>query len=156
MQLPDGWDERISSSRGVPYYYNRVTGETQWERPTAAASGDRVAKVHAYHLLVKHCKSRRPSSWREAVITRSSEEALVILKEYEEKIKGSSDPFETFRDLARGFSDCSSAKADGDLGGFGRGQMQKPFEDAVFALQPGQLSSPISTDSGWHLIYRVK
>ena len=40
-----------------------------------------------------------------------------------------------FEDLASEFSDCSSAKKGGDLGPFGRGQMQKPFEDATFGLE---------------------
>jgi NIMA-interacting peptidyl-prolyl cis-trans isomerase 1 len=52
-------------------------------------------------------------------------------------------------------SDCSSFKQNGDLGSFERGMMQKPFEDAAFALQPGQMSSIVSTDSGYHLIYRI-
>lgn len=57
--------------------------------------------------------------------------------------------------LARKYSDCSSAKRGGDLGPFGRGAMQKPFEDATFALNVGELSDIIETDSGLHLIERT-
>jgi NIMA-interacting peptidyl-prolyl cis-trans isomerase 1 len=39
---------------------------------------------------------------------------------------------------------------------FGRGQMQKPFEDATFALPVGGLSGIVDTDSGIHIILRVK
>ena len=52
-------------------------------------------------------------------------------------------------------SDCSSCKNNGDLGNFGRGMMQKPFEDASFGLNVGEMSSIVSTDSGFHLIYRI-
>ena len=44
----------------------------------------------------------------------------------------------SLKELASEFSDCSSAKKGGDLGMFGPGQMQKPFEDATFALQVGK------------------
>lgn len=154
-ELGEEWEERISSSRGIPYYYNRVTGESLWERPIKSSSVT-VKKVHAYHLLVKHVKSRRPSSWLSASITRTPEEALQLLSSYETQIINSSEPFSKFKELASEKSDCSSARQGGDLGEFGRGQMQKPFEDAAFSLQPGQMSGPISTDSGVHLIYRVK
>ena len=62
----------------------------------------------------------------------------------------------TFEELASQYSDCSSAKRGGDLGPFGKGQMQKPFEDATFALKVGELSEPVSTDSGVHIIKRMK
>jgi len=59
-----------------------------------------------------------------------------------------------FMDLAKTESDCNSYKRGGDLGAFGRGRMQKPFENAAFDLQSGQLSEPVETDSGIHLILR--
>lgn len=61
----------------------------------------------------------------------------------------------TLPELAKQFSDCSSAKKGGDLGEFGKGQMQKPFEDASFALKVGELSEPVFTDSGIHIILRT-
>lgn len=61
----------------------------------------------------------------------------------------------SFSELASKYSDCSSAKRGGDLGPFGRGAMQKPFEQAAFALKVGELSTPVDTDSGIHLIERI-
>ncbi|KAH7700188.1 hypothetical protein AAVH_32696, partial [Aphelenchoides avenae] len=60
-----------------------------------------------------------------------------------------------FAEIAREFSDCSSARNGGDLGPFGRGQMQKPFEDASFALAVGQMSDVVDSDSGLHIILRT-
>ena len=60
-----------------------------------------------------------------------------------------------FEELAGQFSDCSSAKRGGDLGMFGRGQMQKPFEDATFGLKVGEMSEAVWTDSGVHIILRT-
>lgn len=61
----------------------------------------------------------------------------------------------TFSDLASKYSDCSSAKRGGDLGHFGRGQMQAAFEEEAFKLKVGQLSKPVETDSGVHIILRT-
>ena len=61
----------------------------------------------------------------------------------------------TFEELASEFSDCSSAKKNGDLGFFSSGMMQKPFEDASFSLKVGETSGPIWTDSGVHIIKRT-
>ena len=52
-------------------------------------------------------------------------------------------------------SHCSSAKRGGDLGWFGHGQMMKEFEDAAFGLQVGEMSGPIETQSGVHLLLRT-
>ncbi|XP_020634852.1 peptidyl-prolyl cis-trans isomerase NIMA-interacting 1 isoform X1 [Pogona vitticeps] len=154
-KLPAGWEKRMSRSSGRVYYFNHITNASQWERPTGNSKNGQgePTKVRCSHLLVKHNQSRRPSSWREDKITRSKEEALELINGYIQKIKSGEEDFET---LASQFSDCSSAKAGGDLGTFGRGQMQKPFEDASFALRTGEMSGPVFTDSGIHIILRTE
>ncbi|CAE7923622.1 PIN1 [Symbiodinium sp. KB8] len=151
--LPDGWVAKESTSHpGKLYYFNTVTRKTQWEVPTEAAKAATEEKVRASHLLVKHKNSRRPSSWRQDVITISKEDAITKLKAFRQSIvDGEAD----FAELAGQESDCSSAKRGGDLGFFQRGQMQKPFEDATFALKVGELSGVVDTDSGVHIILRT-
>lgn len=146
--LPEGWEKRESRSSGKDFYFNLHTKASQWEPPVAVKPGEveiKVAtiypswkplQVQASHLLVKHRESRRPSSWKTENITRSKEEALEILKgaEKSEKrntiffFKGHREQIASgkvgFAELASKESDCSSAKRGGDLGPFGRGQMQ--------------------------------
>lgn len=153
--LPPGWEKRVSRSTGDAYYLNVLTKESQWEvpkEPADAMASATKAQVRCSHLLVKHRDSRRPSSWREENITRTKDEALALIQGYREQIVSGKA---TFDDLASQFSDCSSAKRKGDLGPFGRGAMQKPFEDAAFALNVGELSEPVFTESGVHLILRT-
>jgi NIMA-interacting peptidyl-prolyl cis-trans isomerase 1 len=69
-------------------------------------------KIRCAHLLVKHRDSRRPSSWREANITRSKEEAMEIIRNHEQRIKSAND---SLGDVATTESDCSSARKRGDL-----------------------------------------
>ncbi|EGG13496.1 hypothetical protein DFA_11257 [Cavenderia fasciculata] len=112
-----------------------------------------LTKVQCRHLLVKHRESRNPRSWRqENEITRTKEEAMVKLQGYRDMITSGSHKFD---ELAHKYSDCSSAKRGGDLGFFTRGQMQKAFEDASFALQVGEMTEIVSTDSGVHIIERT-
>lgn len=87
-------------------------------------------------------------------MTLSPEEAMTELQQYQSRIIGEG-VHEAFPKYASQRSDCSSFRASGDLGFFGRGQMQRPFEEASFILAPGQMSDIVSTDSGLHLIYRI-
>ncbi|GAB1319960.1 peptidyl-prolyl cis-trans isomerase Pin1 [Madurella fahalii] len=169
--LPPNWEVRHSQSKNLPYYFNSVEKISRWEPPPETdteklkifmakyhsrplvVEDRQPGKIRAAHLLVKHRDSRRPSSWRENQITRSKEEALDIIKAYERRIKSGEI---SLGELALTESDCSSARKRGDLGYFGRGDMQKEFEDAAFALGTGEISGVVDTASGLHLIERLE
>ncbi len=59
---------------------------------------------------------------------------------------------ENFEDMARQYSQDSSAPKGGDLGYFGEGRMVSEFNDAAFALKVGEISAPVQTQYGWHII----
>ena len=69
-----------------------------------------------------------------------------------EKIKSKIDNGEDFEELAKQYSDCPTGKNGGDLGYFPRGQMVKPFEEVAFSLNIGEVSEPVKTKFGYHLI----
>lgn len=96
--------------------------------------------VRAAHLLIKHTGSRNPVSRRTgAPVTLSPEAARAELQQYQAKIQAEGVR-EAFPKYAGERSDCGSFQNHGDLGEFGRGAMQRPFEEASFALQPGEMS----------------
>lgn len=58
----------------------------------------------------------------------------------------------SFEEAAQKYSKCPSASQGGSLGNFTRGRMVPEFEDAAFALQVGEISEPVKTQFGYHLI----
>ena len=73
-----------------------------------------------------------------------------------EEILGKINNGESFSKLAKERSQCPSGKRGGDLGTFGRGQMVREFEKVAFELEKGQVSQPVKTQFGWHIIKRLE
>jgi len=96
-------------------------------------------QVKARHILIKVAPDAKESE---------KEEALKKIKGIQEKQKGGKD----FAELAKEYSEGPTASKGGELGYFKREQMAKPFSDAAFALEPGQVSDVVKTRYGYHLI----
>ena len=95
--------------------------------------------VKASHILIKTS---------EDADQQELDDALSRIKEIREKIVNGGD----FAELAKEYSEGPSGENGGALGEFGHGQMVPPFDRAVFALEPGELSQPVQTQYGFHLI----
>jgi peptidyl-prolyl cis-trans isomerase C len=99
----------------------------------------RPEEVRASHILIK-VDSKADKSQKA--------DAYKKISEIQVKIKQGGD----FATLAKEFSEGPSNVKGGDLGFFKRGQMVKPFEEAAFALSPGQVSGIVETRFGYHII----
>lgn len=82
------------------------------------------------------------------ILLKKQSEALMVL----DRLKNG----ESFSNLAKELSiDKASGKRGGDLGFFRKGMMVKPFEDVAFKLEKGEISEPVKTEFGYHIIKRI-
>ena len=95
--------------------------------------------VQARHILIKVDENATPEQVEEA---RQRIEDI-----YQMAIAG-----EDFAELAAEFSEGPTKTKGGDLGTFRRQDMVKPFSDKAFAMQAGEISEPVRTKFGWHII----
>ena len=97
-------------------------------------------QIRARHILITVSPDAKPEEVEQA---RARIQALYV---------DAKDTGSDFAELAKSNSQCPSAPQGGDLGFFPRGAMVKEFEEAAFALQPGQVSLPIRSQFGFHII----
>ncbi|KAF4632308.1 hypothetical protein G7Y89_g5825 [Cudoniella acicularis] len=153
--LPTGWEVRHSQSKNFPYYFNESQKQSRWEPPP----GTDTEKLKTY-IAENHSAAEikldagvngngADKGKIRAEIKRSKEEAMQIILGHEARIHSGQA---SLGQLCLSESDDSSSRKMGDLGFFGKGDMQKEFEDAAFQLKPGEVSRVVETASGLHLI----
>ncbi len=102
-------------------------------------------KISASHILIMHKESKDSRS------ELSKKEASDLIKDLHKNL---TDNKNLFKDLASKHSDCSSSQYGGNLGEFGKGMMVKAFEDMAFSLKVDEISEPVETEFGFHIIKR--
>jgi parvulin-like peptidyl-prolyl isomerase len=117
----------------VQQYYSTHTGEFE--------------SVKASHILIRVKGAPMPAAAGKQELT--DEEAKAKAEAIRKRVTSGED----FAAVAKAESDdTGSAQNGGSLGEFHRGQMVPPFEQAAFALKPGEISEPVKTPFGYHII----
>lgn len=96
--------------------------------------------------VTKDVSGEQEQVWARHILVGLEDEALA--KDIYKQLMDGAD----FAQLAMTFSNDGTAANGGDLGWFGTGQMVPEFEQAAFALKPGEYSQPVKTQYGWHII----
>lgn len=127
----------------LAYFDRRARRETYFENKIKASISEAVAKTF-FDDRVKGMKPEEEVKARH-ILVETEEEARDIA----EKLNRGGD----FAELAKEFSKDPGSKGNGGLlGFFSRGQMVPQFEDAAFSLKAGEVSEPVQSRFGWHLI----
>ncbi|MEW9898132.1 peptidylprolyl isomerase [Chitinivorax sp. PXF-14] len=95
-----------------------------------------VAQTHAEHILVRTTE------------VVSEQDAKQLIERVQDRLRQGA----AFEDMARQYSEDGSATKGGDLGWINPGDTVPEFEQAMDTLEPGQVSAPVKTQFGWHLI----
>jgi peptidyl-prolyl cis-trans isomerase C len=128
--------------RQLAYYREKVLGDVYLNRQLADAVSDEEARTF-YDKQVAQIDVEEEVRARH-ILVETEDEAL--------KVIGRLDAGEDFAALAKEISTGPTGANGGDLGFFVADRMVPEFSDAAFALQPGEVSKPVKSDFGWHVI----
>ena len=129
------WElERVKANVLKKYAVNRILSDV-------SASEDEIAQYYHDH-----------SEWFQKPEAVRASHILVDELERAKEIRNEIHQGLSFEEAAKKYSTCPSKQVEGDLGEFERGKMVPEFEEAAFNLKEGELSEPVKTQFGYHLI----
>lgn len=144
------WDEFIAQNEKVRVTYVTVDPQ-QLDRESLLPSEDEARSYFSTH----RADYEEPEKVVLNIVafpkeaTREDEDDVVLrLAEIAEAIRDGED----FAEMAKAYSEGPTGPEGGDLGWFGRGRMVPEFEEAAFALEIGEVSDPVKTQFGYHII----
>ncbi len=136
-------DDQKGKLLGNKYFERIIVDKLISEEDIKASFEKQKEEVKASHILLSFKGASRSKA------TRTKEESKKLAEELILKIKSGQE----LSDLAQEYSDDPSAKKNkGDLGYFSWGKMVGKFQDAAFSMQPGDISEPVLTNYGYHII----
>jgi peptidyl-prolyl cis-trans isomerase D len=150
--LPTRTPEPTSTPYTLEGYKNRLTEYIGELKDLGFSESDlreifrrELLKNKVYEAITADIQPSQEQVWARHILVADEGTAQALL----ERIKKGED----WAKLAAEYStDTSNKDQGGDLGWFGRGMMVKEFEDAAFQLEIGEISQPVKTQYGWHLI----
>lgn len=152
----DAWDEEVAAAalrldvRGVTQPIETPAGFVIVVRepdPTERRAGP--TQVGARHILISYRGARQASPR----VTRTREQAEALARQIANSARDENNDWDA---LHAEYTDEPNSPPGGDLGIFGRGQMVPSFERAAFALEVGEVSDPVESSFGFHIIQRTQ
>lgn len=158
----DLWKEFASRERNVEAKYIKFL-------PPVTKNQVNISDVEAKSYLKTHLKetkaffTKNPDKYKHAPEVKAShilvkvdskaskadqDKGLEKIKSIEKELKAG----KSFEELAKAHSDCPSKTKGGDLGYFTKDRMVKPFSKKAFSMKKGEISGPVKTQFGYHLI----
>lgn len=132
--------------RREAYFDEKALRDVYWVQLMREKISEKAVKAYYDEHIAKAAPETEAHA--EHILVGSKDEAVKVIA----AIKGG----KTFEDVAKAMSKDSSSQEGGDLGWFKRSDMVPEFADAVFKLKPGQISEPVQTKFGWHVIKLVE
>lgn len=159
-RVPQGqtFAEFMAASGRTPAYAEAMLkmtmqAEAILRKQVKVSDADLATYIKAKHILVRTTPAYRSTNPATPTDPKEMEALDTAGKAKIEEVAKELKNGMSFEDAVAKYSDDPGSKANaGDLGWFTRGQMVPEFEKAAFALKPGQMSEPIKTNYGYHII----
>ena len=137
-----GLEKDQAFQRRLDYAKTRALRDTYFEKNIREA----ITDVQLRPIYEREIKKNKPTEEVKArhILVKKHEDALDLV----ERLNRGDD----FVTLAKEKSEGPSGRNGGDLGYFPKGRMVKSFEETAFALKPGEISAPVKSSFGWHII----